>query len=224
MSTETLANEQASGSKIDSLILAIFGLGILYLLFGVLSYFWIAYQVPITASDIDSSSWLAPRMGVQFHTSVIGGMIALLAFGKFFLGRFVASFVLAIAAACAIIGGSESGALRVGVLNGDAKIGCFTYQALECRRMLGLSEEGARSIYLADKRTAGAGNPWGYADWYLPIRLGLSAQSGATYPSTFPGVAIFVSPFMLGKVDELNESLSAQRAELAAQKVAPKSE
>ncbi|KZN20699.1 MULTISPECIES: hypothetical protein [Pseudomonas] len=177
------------------------------------SYLWLAYAIPLNSDDLANSSWLGTQLGLGYHGLFFGLAIGFVALIRLISGRILGAVLLAYVAVLVIFSTSEYGALRAGVSLGDAKIGCFTYEALECRKMLNISEEGARSIYVDfQDKTVGSGR---FAEWYRPLREQLIANTASALPSTAPGTALVLSPFMLLHMAEIRQQIEDQRQEVA---------
>ena len=198
----------ASSSRVEYLIAMLIFFGFFaYTLACVIAYFWMSQKVPLSDEDIVNASWLTPRIGHGFHGSFFG--VILLGFAilhAIFRSKAIA-FVAALAAVVLITSSSESGQLRLGILDGQAKIGCFTYQALECRKMLNVSEEGAQSMYAQNGESFAKNEK--YASWYRPIREQLEAQAKG-----IPQLAFLRGPFLLGRAEDIRRKVEFQRLEL----------
>lgn len=195
---------------VNSLIIGVFLLAFLYLLACLASSIYLTVQVPISDTDAKSVSFLAPRLGLQYHGLFLGGMIGLLGLGQLLSLR-ASGLILAVLGLCAIFATSETTALRLGILNGDMKVGCFSYESVECRKMLGLAEGDAKSIYRNGKDSGE------YADWYATVRASMESKVTGALPSTIPGVALLQAPIIAtSRLEELKERLQAQKAEVEA--------
>lgn len=198
---------------VNSLIIGVFLLAFLYLLACLASSIYLTVQVPISDTDAKLVSFLAPRLGLQYHGLFLGGMIGLLGLGQLLSLR-VSGLIPAVLGLCAIFATSETTALRLGILNGDMKVGCFSYESAECRKMLGLPEGDAKSIYRNGKDS---GENAGWADWYATERASMESKVTGALPSTFPGVAFLQAPIIAtSRLDDLKERLQAQKAEIEA--------
>lgn len=174
-------------------------------------------DVPLSGDDLAASSWLVPRIGFGFHGFAMGTVVGVFALISIvFTGRPVFGVSLGVLGCMMALGTSEYGALRLGILNGDAKIGCYNYAALECRTMLSVS--GAESMYVAERDAA----KWDerFAAWYQPGRQTHQDAVESTLPSTMPGLALMQSPLMLARLSELQVRVADQRAETASFKQA----
>lgn len=189
-----------------------FALVVVYLLACILAFLALSLVVPVDQKDLADASWLVtpPAFGaIGFWACTSFGVFALL---HVFIQNLGHAILLGTIAACCALATSESAALRLGVLQGDARIGCYTYESLECRKMLKLPIEDARSIYIADRNDASVGHQ--FADWYAEQRVAFNTKIRSSIPSTIPGVALLNAPWTLLKTDELKNLLDSQRAEL----------
>ncbi|EES7561580.1 hypothetical protein FPF16_005238 [Escherichia coli] len=141
----------------------------------------------------------------------MGGLLALYGLGQLLSLR-VAGFFLVVLGMSFIFATSEVSALRQGILDGDMKIGCFSYESLECRKMLKLPEGDGQSIY----RNPSQKREGGYAPWYEPIRAHLHTKVTALLPNTIPGVAFLQSPVIAAfHVGKLQNVVEAQRSDVS---------
>ncbi|QUG93086.1 hypothetical protein GR140_30435 (plasmid) [Pseudomonas putida] len=194
-------------------LLAVF---FVYLVTCVLASTWLTFQVPISEADLQNASFLSDRLDLQWHGFVLGLMTTF--FGVMLvLSRRVIGVAAVVIGLSAIFATSEASALRQGIVAGDMKIGCYTYESVECRDQLDVAIGDAKSLFL-DPGKKGSG---GYAKWYAPIRAEAVAKSKALIPNTIPGVAFLQSPMLvMHHVDELKALLAAQREEVTHFKAA----
>ncbi|MBW6122592.1 hypothetical protein KZ843_06755 [Pseudomonas aeruginosa] len=182
-----------------------------YLAICVAASTWLTFQVPITNEDMRNASFLSLRVGVYWHGSVIGGLFALYGLGGLLSLR-LSGLIPIVLGLSAIFATSEVSALRQGVLDGDIKIGCYSYESLECRKQLEVPVGDAQSIF----RDPSEMRHGGYAQWYEPIRAAAEASVTAEFPNTMPGVALLQSPILVMKhMDKLKSLVAAQREEVA---------
>jgi len=182
-----------------------------YLVICVAASSWLTFQVPITNEDMRNASFLSLRVGMSWHGSVIGGLFALYGLGGLLSLRISGLIPIALGMS-AIFATSEVSALRQGVLDGDIKIGCYSYESLECRKQLEVPVDDAQSIF----RNPSEMRHGGYAQWYSPIRTAAEARVTAEFPNTVPGVAFLQSPILVIKhMDKLKSLVAAQREEVA---------
>lgn len=198
----------AASSRVEDLIatLVFFGF-IAYSLVCLIAYFWISHKVPLSDEDLANASWLTPRLGLEFHGFFFGVILLGFAIIQAIFHSKARAVVAALVAIVLITSSSESGHLRLGILDGQAKIGCFTYQALECRKMLNVSEEGAQSVYAQNGESFAKNEK--YASWYRPIREQLEAQAKG-----IPQLAFLRGPFLLGRAEDIRREVEFQRLEL----------
>ncbi len=182
-----------------------------YLAISVAASTWLTFQVPITNEDMRNASFLSLRVGVYWHGSVIGGLLTLYGLGGLLSLR-LSGLIPIVLGMSAIFATSEVSALRQGVLDGDIKIGCYSYESLECRKQLEVSVGDAQSIF----RDPSKMRHGGYAQWYEPIRTAAEASVTAEFPNTMPGVALLQSPILVMKhMDKLKSLVAEQREEVA---------
>ncbi|HDS1768045.1 hypothetical protein NPS42_22460 [Pseudomonas putida] len=218
MSTEIPSSDMpkqallTQAEKLMSIVIATAGLLIFaWLAICVLASAWLTFQVPITNEDMRNASFLSPRVGLYWHGSVMGGLLALYGLGQLLSLR-VAGFFLVVLGMSFIFATSEVSALRQGILDGDMKIGCFSYESLECRKMLKLPEGDSQSIY----RNPSQKREGGYAPWYEPIQAHLHTKVTALLPNTIPGVAFLQSPVIAAfHVGKLQNVVEAQRSDVS---------
>lgn len=204
--------EKAAGFAILLILLIIFA----YLVLCIIASTWLHFQLPISNEDMRNASFLSLRMGIQWHGSVFGGLFVL--FGVVnLLGLRPSGVILVVLGMSTIFATSETDALRQGILDRDMKIGCFSYESLECREQLNVSTGEARSIY----RNKSEMREGGFAEWYKPIRSNAKLHVTTSLPNTFPGVAFLKSPVLvLSHMDELSEMITVQRNEVSNFKAA----
>jgi hypothetical protein len=189
--------------------IAIFGIAG-YSILCLCAYFWISLKVPLSTEDLAVASWLTPRLGLEFHARFFGyALLFFAAVQALFRSKTMAG-IFALIGIFTITSTFESGVLRLGILQDQAKIGCFTYEALECRRMLAVSEEGAKSMLVENPGAEVRSER--FAEWYRPIREQLMSD----VTGQFPFLSLVQSPFLIGRTDELREKIELQRKEVAA--------
>jgi len=177
---------------------------------------WLTFQVPITDEDMRNASFLSWRIGVYWHGTVFGLLIAIFGVMNLLSGRLVGLTMMVIGMS-AVFAASEVSALRQGILDGDLKIGCYSYDSLECRKQLDVPVGDAQSIF----RDTSEMRHGGFAQWYEPIRAAADAKVTAVFPNTMPGVAFLQSPILVMKhMDKLKSLVAEQREEVARFKAA----
>lgn len=203
---------QGTLAKVAGWVALVFmAVSFVYLAICVAASSWLTFQVPITNEDMRNASFLSLRVGVYWHGSVIGGLIALYGLGGV-LNLRLSGLIPIVLGMSAIFATSEVSALRQGVLDGDIKIGCYSYESLECRKQLEVPVGDVQSIF----RDPSEMRHGGYAKWYDPIRTAAEASVTAEFPNTMPGVAFLQSPILVMKhMDKLKSLVSAQREEVA---------
>lgn len=183
-----------------------------YLVVCVIATLVLGAQSGLTDADMQHASFLSTRLGLEFHGAVFGGLIFAYGLLNLFSCNAI-GLVLALFGFSGILACSERAALQQGVLDGDMRIGCYSYESLECRKMLKLPEQDAPSIYKnpSERRASG------YADWYIPVRAKAISEADVALPNTLPGVALLKSPVTLFlHLDELKAKIASQQSELAS--------
>lgn len=189
--------------------IAIFGIAG-YSIVCLCAYFWISLKVPLNTEDLAVASWLTPRLGLEFHARFFGFALLCFAAAQALFRSKALAGIFALIGIFTITSTFETGALRLGILQDQAKIGCFTYEALECRKMLTVSEEGAKSIFV--EKPGAEARSERFAEWYRPVR----EQFMSNVTGWVPELSLLKSPFLIGRTDELREKIELQRKEVAA--------
>ncbi|RQC68714.1 hypothetical protein IPC1147_33060 [Pseudomonas aeruginosa] len=153
------------------------------------------------------------RVGLGYHGVAIAAVFGVVGILQLLVGR-LSGAILVLLGLCAYFATSEATALRQGVLDGDMRIGCFSYQSLECRRMLNLNEAGSVTMYKNPNELSLGG----YADWYLPVLAHAQAKVQSNYPNAVPGVSFLRSPFVLLRIGEMNTQIRVQRDEVSLER------
>ena len=216
MSTEILPSQEQPNSLFQSALgaasLAAILLGLLYLVICVVSTVVLCLMTGLTEADAKQASFLSHRLGLQFHGGAFGVFCVFFGVMNVIRGSYT-GFLIALLGIVSILATSERVALQQGILDGDLKIGCYSYESLECRKMLNVPTFNAPSIYNTPSERMGNG----YADWYAPIRAKALSDSQALLPNTVPGVAFLKSAVTLPfHLSELKSKIAAQRAEVVA--------
>ncbi|SBW84524.1 hypothetical membrane protein [Pseudomonas veronii 1YdBTEX2] len=205
---------QSQSWKRPQVFLLAFAAGIpLYLLACIIASSALIYLAPIAPSDIKQMSWLVtpPVFGPLRWFLVLG--FAGITFKFLVTGSYGLSTIALIVCTCTVFGFSPSVSARIGILAGDARIGCYTYESQECRKMLGVAFEGARSIYETGNENERASSP--YASWYQGTRTDFESRVKSLLPSSCPYVGFLSAPYMLVNVSELNVRIQSQRKVLS---------
>lgn len=197
-------------------VFALFLVSVVYLAVCVGASLWLAFQVPITDEDMRNASFLSWRVGLYWHGTMFGIAAVCIGIMSFIMGRIMGLFTVVIGMSI-FFATSEVSALRQGILDGDLKIGCYSYESLECRKQLDVPVGDAQSIF----REMSEMRHGGFAQWYEPIRAAAESNVTAVLPNTMPGVAFLQSPILVMKhIDKLKSLVSAQREEVAHFKAA----
>lgn len=216
MSTETISNQEQLPTSlihrvVGAALVGTFLLGLLYLVVCIVSTMVLGMIAGLTETDAQQASFLSFRMGLGYHGFVFGTLFVIFGVLNVLRGSTL-GLIMAVLGFVGILATSERVALQQGILDGDLKIGCYSYESLECRTMLKVPTLNAHSIYNTPSELSGAG----YADWYTPIRAKSLSESQTALPNTMPGVAFLKSPItLIFHRDELKAKIAAQRAEVA---------
>lgn len=169
--------------------------------------------IPVSQYDLDNASWLGlSPLGFAHIINFLSVLAALYTlFAVVITRQLLIAMVTGLIAACLTVSSLPGNSLRLGALKGDARIGCFSYQSLECREMLSAPTEGFPSIYSGDQNAVGYGR---YAPWFQEVLATVKPQIQSIIPSAIPGVAFFKAPWILAHASEINATLDAQRDEL----------
>ncbi|HBO5514519.1 TPA: hypothetical protein L4559_003411 [Pseudomonas aeruginosa] len=204
-------------AKIAGWVALVFmAMSFVYLAICIVASSWLTFQVPITDEDMRNASFLSWRIGMHWHGSAFGLLTAFLGVMNLLSGRLFGLTIMVIGMS-AVFATSEVSALRQGILDGDLKIGCYSYDSLECRKQLDVPVGDAQSIF----RDTSEMRRGGFAQWYEPIRAAADAKVTAAFPNTMPGVAFMQSPILVMKyMDKLKSLVAEQREEVARFKAA----
>jgi hypothetical protein len=195
-----------------------------WILVCTLSALWLYRTAPLTAADLQMASWLShPNTALRFQGVFAFGMgitaliiATVLAIPRKSPVPIFAAMVLGLA----FWSGGHVHTVRVGLLEGHIKLGCYVEGSRECRSMLGLPVDGAASRYAVDPEEPDGGDDavW-YTEQLTKVVSPELAQRAALH--SMPAVSFLLAPFYAGRADELNTLLARQRAEVAAMKAAP---
>lgn len=196
--------------------LAIFAAVGLWLLVASLCAMWLAYQVPITDTDLAQASWL-PSYTTATHFSgfmawAMGFTVLLMGLGIAFAKQSLLPCLASAALLCGVSLNSEQLMVRIGIATDTIKVGCFVYEAKECRVMQGLPAMEAPSRYGDDGLNA---------DWYVTARQkAVTARPTDVALQSIPGWAFLQAPLYVTDAPRIKAKLEQQRADLAALKAA----
>lgn len=216
-STDRGLEQSAAFSTVLVFLLVAVVFAFAWVLAGLVSLGILTYSVPLLASDLKQASWLGSPSSALHLTSGYLGVAFLFVFSSLGVGIAVAkknacpALVAVLIGLCLFVGGSEESAVRIGVLDGTVRIGCYVPESLECKRMLGLPAENALSMF----KNADNSSEW--ASWYAEKRAVLQSEK-LSFRSLFyitPSGALLRAPLYLGSADELRELLEKQRQEVA---------
>lgn len=111
-------------------IIALMAVSFFYVVVCIAASSWLSFEVPITDEDMRNASFLGLRFGLQWHGAMVGGLFALYGLGELLSLRVSGLLPVALGMS-AIFATSEVSALRQGILDGDIKIGCYSYESFE---------------------------------------------------------------------------------------------
>ena len=184
---------------------------------------WYVGQVPLSEQDIKQLSWWYESTSVyRHHFTSMAGLVAISvllvtfwcaaierkAFRKPVIGLTIAIFAVLFAS-------SERAVIRMGLLTGTIKIGCYVKTSLECQQMLGTATTG-QSRFASEQDMTEQTTPTRHATWYTDAASELpSAPSSENIRLTsIPGGALIQALAHIGKVKQLQEIVTDQRAAL----------
>ncbi|VVP30323.1 hypothetical protein [Pseudomonas fluorescens] len=205
---------QSTQSRWEKLAgLAFYAALLAYLGLCVYSSIELNHEVPVSYEDLRSSSWLSytndhyfgqnfPRV---FSVFVIGFGILFIVTGRGLMN----GLAMVPIGVCMIVSSNEASLFRAAVIDGTAKIGCFSYEGRECREMLSLDTAGTLPMYQDPTSENGYEK---LSPWYADVRKNLKG-TGYLVPDSF-----FSSPFLLMHAKEWRLLFDSQRAELAQAK------
>jgi hypothetical protein len=192
--------------------------GLVYVVLGcwmgmsVVASAWLSYAVPLSIEDVSYATWSIGNAAAALPSGllkwglivVIGASLLLLA-----VARGSPAIVLAgiVAVASFWFACSQEASLRIGIATHDARIGCFNYEARECRVALGLPAGLAPSMY-ADPDDPSKGD----SPWYAEATRSIPRHSTAA----LPGILFLASPMYVLSANDLNQAIRRQRVEVEA--------
>lgn len=163
-------------------------LPVLYVVTAVISIAVLNFKAPVSAEDLQYSSWLITAPYLSTLAAGLGVGLALYGVIRSLVGSVFGLFMIAMSVVL-LSGSFTSTSFRSAVLAGDAKVGCYDNSSQACLKMLGLP---ARHGNVERSALADARKPT------LPIEF----------------LTFFRAPFDVFKADQLNQMLDAQRQEL----------
>lgn len=195
-----------------------------WVLLGILSCGWLAFNVPLTAQDLDNASWLgSPTTALHFTTGPMAYLLgsALILTGiatSMASGTPIPSFLAGVIVCAAAIGGSHESVVRIGLLDGTVKLGCYVEKSKECLDMLKLGSTAAPSRW--DLKGRGPAHP--HSEWYAQEldKVVSPAVKARVIWTAIPGGAVLRAPVHLLKAQKLQSLVKEQRKQLAAFKAA----
>jgi hypothetical protein len=170
-------------------------------------------EVLVSYEDLRSASWLSYTnehyfgqcLPQVFAVFVIGIGILLAVTGR----GLITGLAMVPIGVCMLVFSNDAALFRSAVIDGTAKIGCFSYEGRECREMLSLDTAGTLPMYQDPTSENGHEK---LSPWYADVRKNLKG-TGYFVPDSFHS-----SPFILMHAEELRALLDSQRAELARAK------
>lgn len=188
----------------------------------------LAAQAPVTSEHLHLASWLGQRghavhftggpMGTLLMVGLMIGALAMAA--RRSLG--IVCLMTAAVGACGSISLSEEAYVRLGLLEGTVKLGCYVEQSTECMRQLGIVKEGSPSRYMPEGTSYEA---WQWSDWYRAERAKVVSpeMERKALLTTLPGATVILAPLHAFEGARLEQMLTNQlqealkrRSELAA--------
>lgn len=159
----------------------------------------LAVQAPVTSEHLHLASWLGSRgLAVHFTGGPAGTllMVGLLIGGlAVAAARSVGVVCVGIATvgACCSISLSEEAYVRLGVLEGTVKIGCYVESSAECLQQLGVEHSGKPSRYMPEGTSY---EPWRWSDWYRNERAKVvsTETERRAQLTTLPGATVLLAP------------------------------
>lgn len=178
-----------------------------------ISVLYLGYRVPLNELDLAKASWITSPTDASYLRGVLGAVFVLvgsmLALAGLISRSWTAAAVGLIVAAGAHFGTDMTHTVRMGLLNGNIKIGCYVWEMRECHEMLGLDTSSLPSRYAVK----GVVEPGGlYAPWYQKRLDNLEWNRWYSWPPT----AFLVAPLHIGDVDRLQALLRDQRGQVQA--------
>jgi hypothetical protein len=197
----------------DVLLFGLFLLALVWLTLCIGSTLWLAHQVPLSAADLMHASWLGSYTTATYPSGVLGRALVSMWLAISIALAVSQSSIRPLAIALVLTTGMELAMskemmVQVGVANGSIKIGCYVYEARECREMLGVPARGAKSRYEPPSAQA---KDFRDAQWY---KQALGSQEISIF-DVMPGGYFLRTPFLLGHTAELTAKLDKQRTEVA---------
>lgn len=194
-----LPPDSPSPSLMDLLFVTVLRFAVAWLVCATLAAAGLALTAPLTPQDLRWASWAPGYPDFDHPTRVLNGLLLVGGLAVVFTRRRLREmlvwglFVLVLQMAS-----SPGTAIRIGLLTGEARVGCFDYSSPECVTRLGLP-----------KRTP-------------PTRLAKiqkqrSRPRPTEAPSTaglLPGAAFLASPLFIREAPALPGLLALQRAEV----------
>lgn len=170
---------------------------------------WLHYAVPLTAQDLAETSWLGSYSVAAMFNGFLGyavvgiGLFVLLALSVAKNSKVPLIFSLLLLPVLFL----EGTAVRVGIADGSVKIGCYVYEARECREMLNIPVENTLSRYTMTE------NGIVDAPWYVEARQKVMLNK-ENHRACAPFIPFLSTPFLLGKEGELRAKIAEQRQEV----------
>lgn len=184
---------------------------------GLIASVVLAVQAPVSREDLHLSSWLGSKSLALHWTTGTMGTLTLMVVLISGLGmasaksKVMPAVIALVVAAAGWIGLSEEAYVRMGVLQGTVRIGCFVPEMAECRQQLGLSGKGLPSRY----EPLGSGTQAGrWSAWYREERakvVGAELEARAKWQS-MPGVPLLLAPLHVLDGGEIQQLMADQKA------------
>lgn len=188
---------------------------VLIALTGVASLVWFAYEVPITYKDISRSSWWFSTNPAYNHiaNSFSAKAMLFLVVITALASRKVLGVITAAAILITFLANTPQAQLRMGILSGSIKIGCYVEHTFECQTMLGLPSTG-KTIHASVQPALSTKV---YADWYMNAAQALPNKPSQLdiKPTSLPAGAVIQAIRYMIRIEDLQILISVQRAALS---------
>ncbi len=186
----------------------------LWLALCVASTIYLSHRAPLTELDFAKTSWLSSPTDALYLSGTLSISFMLIGLTITCAGLFATRQPLTVVIGLAIAvvayyAGDKAHTVRIGILNGNIKIGCYVWQMRECHDMLGLSTQSLPSRYTpahVDK----IGDM--EAPWYREKVIRLEWNRWYALPVT----AFIAAPLDAMHADHLQALIDAQRNQVQA--------
>jgi len=182
----------------------------LWILVGFASLARLTLAAPLLPTDYSHASWLGVWLGpVSFMAKALGAAALSVGLVAGIEKRSVVAAAVGVLMSSALmVGLSDAAVIRVGVLEGVVRIGCYVPQTSQCLSMLELPYDGAPSRYTPTGADAAR---------YTQARTLVVSEQLDLRARWFsiPGMALFRAPLYWRSGPELKAALETQRAQVS---------